>query len=86
LLLRHLYWTFLDMSDAEGPVDPADLIDKRAMSTRLGVTVRGLNKIIARGEFPVPFHIGKRAYWRKLTVVSHLERLEHPSPLRRALH
>jgi hypothetical protein len=70
------------MSDTIGRMDPAELIDKRALSTRLGVTVRGLNKIIARGDLPAPFHIGKRAYWRTLTLVSFLERLE--SPHRRA--
>jgi hypothetical protein len=56
--------------------DLLDLIDKSALAERLGVTVRGLNKMIARKVLPRPFHVGRRAYWRKPTLVAFFEGCE----------
>jgi hypothetical protein len=64
--------------------DPTALLSKAALATELGVTIRGLNKIIARGDLPRPFHVGKHAYWRKRTLAAFLARLEGTRAQRRA--
>lgn len=57
-------------------IDPAELVSKRRLAAQLEITARGLNKIIARGELPKPFRIGRQSYWRKLSLVGYYERLE----------
>lgn len=59
---------------AVGEIPP--LVTKAALAALLGYTVRAVNKLIARGELPEPFHVGRTAFWRRETLVAFFESLE----------
>lgn len=52
------------------------VVDKATLSRLLGCTVRGLNKMIQRGDLPKPFHIGRKSFWRRETLLTFLENRE----------
>lgn len=45
-----------------------ELLNKEAVTTKLGVCARTLENLVTRGEFPPPVHLGKRARWDKAVV------------------
>jgi hypothetical protein len=57
----------------------AELVDKQALAACLRITVRGLNKIIARGALPPPFKLGRKAYWRRDTLTAFFQGCERKS-------
>ncbi len=58
------------------PQDPLDLVTKEMLAKRLRKSVRGLNKMIARGDLPRPFKIGRTAYWRAIALAAYFALLE----------
>lgn len=72
-------------SEHSQPDDSTALLSKAALAAQLGITIRGLNRIIARGDVPRPFHVGKHAYWRKRTIAAFLAQLEGRRAQRRPL-
>lgn len=56
--------------------DPLGLITKGELARLLRKSVRTINKMIARKELPRPFHIGRTAYWRAITLATYFALLE----------
>ena len=54
------------MSQATLPV----LIAKTALCEQLGISHRGIEYMVKRGEFPPPVRIGKQAYWSEAAVIN----------------
>ena len=54
--------------------DP-DILDKPRVCARLGLSPRGLEYLVARGEFPPPQRLGKRVYWSSKAVSRWQQRL-----------
>lgn len=49
--------------NAETSVTPCQLLDKAQLSTHLGVSVRLLEDLVARNEFPRGVRLGRRLLW-----------------------
>ena len=56
------------------PSEP-DLLDKPTVCQQLGLSQRGLEYLVARGEFPPPVKLGKRVYWSSKAVSRWRQRL-----------
>jgi hypothetical protein len=51
--------------------NPIGLVFTGDHAEELGVTRRGLNQMIARGDLPPPFQVGRRSYWRRKDLEAH---------------
>ncbi len=47
------------------------VVSKQQLAVSLGYSIRGINKLIERGALPQPFHIGRRAFWKKDALFDH---------------
>ena len=45
-----------------------ELKTKNDVCRELGVSARGLEKMVSEGRFPVPVRIGKRAVWSSVAL------------------
>ena len=61
--------------------EPMDrLLDKKQLADYLGISVSGINSLLAHGEIPSPLRIGyKIVRWRESDIVSYLESLRTAS-------
>jgi len=59
-----------------GMGEAINLVSVPDLARSLGRTVRGLNKMIQRGELPRPFAVGRRRYWRRQTLDAWIARRE----------
>lgn len=53
----------------------AELINKADLCKKLSISVRGLEYLVKRGEFPPPVKIGKYVYWSEVAVMKWKRRL-----------
>ena len=52
------------------------LLDKKQLADYLGISVSGINSLLAHGELPAPLRIGyKIVRWRESDIMSYLESL-----------
>lgn len=51
------------------------LFNKTDLSKKLSISVRGLEYLVKRGEFPPPVKFGKFVYWSEITVTKWQRRL-----------
>ena len=51
------------------------LLDKKALSARLGLSPRTLEKMVKDGEFPPGVRVGRFLYWTEAVVAAWKERL-----------
>lgn len=48
-------------------------ISKAQFAKATGLSVRGINKMIARGDLPpVAFHVGRKGFWFRRKLEAHL--------------
>ena len=52
------------------------LLDKKQLADYLGISVSGINSLLAHGELPAPLRIGyKIVRWRESDIMNYLESL-----------
>jgi predicted DNA-binding transcriptional regulator AlpA len=44
------------------------MLNKSALCSLLGISLRGLENLVKRGEFPPPVRIGRCVYWSTVAV------------------
>lgn len=57
------------------PISMSTLLNKQAVSERLGVSVRTLDNLVSSREFPPGTRVGRYLYWTEAAVTSWHTRL-----------
>lgn len=60
---------------ASHPISLSSLLNKEALSRRLGVSVRTLEGLVAEGEFPPGVRVGRCLYWTEAAVQAWHQRI-----------
>jgi excisionase family DNA binding protein len=61
---------------ASPSLDDGPYIDKSEFAKLLNVSMRSVERGLARGELPKPIRIGRLLRWRRSAVTEYLKRLE----------
>lgn len=63
-----------------------ELLTKSEVARRVGLSVRTIDRYVARGQFPQPVRLSRRwVRWRRCDIDIYLERLYRPDATSRAV-
>lgn len=62
--------------DIMNAIEQEQLVSVRALASRLGLSTRGVYRLVARGQFPPPVKVGGASRWCESDLEEYLSRLK----------